>query len=277
MGKSMGNRDCKWICARLPLWVDNGDCNSSIDVHGERGDLTVEEIEEIEQHLAGCARCCGHRAALERALGALTIAANHLPVMSSDPSLWPLLERRIANHEKLNSGRWALMRGGSNSPFIQPWAKLDIFRPLRKAWARDTLGELLVGQGPQKPETKQHFGLLLKASIAAVLLLMLSAFALGHRQWTSAQITIFANAVPLVDPTPVSTITEEPPLEMADRNSNDVPVNQLDDAEPPRPTEIAPAAVEVSAPKPSSRTRFGFDLEHGIPMPPDTRDAKPVY
>ena len=37
VGKSMGNRECEWIGARLPLWVDNGDCNGSIDVHGERG------------------------------------------------------------------------------------------------------------------------------------------------------------------------------------------------------------------------------------------------
>ena len=274
----MGNHDCEWISARLPLWVDDGDCNSSIGIPGERGDLTVEERQEIERHLACCARCCSHRVSLNQALGALAIAANHLPVVSSAPSLWPVLEQRIANHEKPNSERWALMRRGSNPRFVKPWAKLNSVRPLRHAWARDTLRELLAGRGQQKPESKQFFGLLLKTSIAAAaVLLTLSAFAVAHRQWTSAQTTILANAVPLTDPIPVPTITEEPPMEIDDRDRNDVPPNQLADAEPPHPIETAPAAVEASAPKPSPRTRFGFDLEHGIPMPPDTREAKPVY
>jgi hypothetical protein len=277
MGKSMGNHNCEWISARLPLWVDNGDCNSSsVDVHGERGDLTVEERKAIELHLAGCARCCLHRVALEQALGALAIAANHLPVMPNTPSLWPLLERRIANHETPNAGRWTLMRGWSNPQLVPPWAKLDSIRPLRQAWARDTLRELLAGN-QQKPKSKQFAGLLLKTSIAAALLLMLSAFSLAHRKWTIAQATIVANAAPLADPIPVPKITEEPPVEIADRDRNDIPVNQLADAEPPSRAETAPSAVEASVPKPSSRTRFGFDLEHGIPMPPDTRDAKPVY
>jgi hypothetical protein len=280
MGKSMGNHDCEWISARLPLWVDNGDCNSLMDVHGERGDLTVEEHKEIERHLASCARCCRHRVALEQAFGALAIAANHLPVAPSAPSLWPLLERRIANHETPNAGRWMLIRGWSNPQLVQPWAKLDSMWPLRQAWARDSLRELLAGS-QQKPKSKQFAGLLLKTSIAAALLLMLSAFSLAHRKWTIAQATIVANAVPLADPIPVTKITEEPPVEIpveiADRDTNDVPVNQLADAEPPSPAETAPAAVEASVPKPSLRTRFGFDLEHGIPMPPDTRDAKPVY
>lgn len=273
----MGNHDCEWISARLPLWVDNGDCNSSIEAHGEQGDLTVEERQEIELHLAGCARCSCHCIALEQTLGVLAIAANHLPFVPIAPSLWPLLERRIANHETPNGRRWSLKRRWSNPPLVQPWAKLDSMRPLRQAWARDTLRELLAGRSQQMPKSKHFAGWLLKTSIAAALLLMLSAFSLAHRQWTIAQVTILANAVPLADPIPVPKITEEPPVEIADRDRNDVPVNQLADAEPPSPAETAPVAVEASVPKPSSRTRFGFDLEHGIPMPPDTRDAKPVY
>jgi hypothetical protein len=277
MGKSMGNHDCEWINARLPLWVDKGDCNSSINACGERGDLTVEERQEIKQHLAGCARCDCQHVALEQALSALAIAANHLPVEPSAPSLWPLLERRIANYETPSAGRWTLMRSRYNPELARPWAKLDSVRPLRRAWARDTLREMLAGQSQQKLESKPFTSLLLKTSIAATLLLMLSAYALAHRQWAIARATILANAVPLADPIPVPKATEEPPLEIADRDRNDVPVNQLADAEPPSFAETAPGAVEVAVPKPSSRTRFGFDLEHGVPMPPDTRDAKPVY
>ena len=76
----MGNHECKWIADRLPLWVDNGDCDGSTEVPGERADLTAKERQQIEQHLAGCP-CCQHRwLALEQAFSALAVAANHLPI-----------------------------------------------------------------------------------------------------------------------------------------------------------------------------------------------------
>ena len=112
MGKSMGNRECEWIGARLPLWVDNGDRNGSAEAHGERGDLTAKERREIEQHLVDCARCRSHRVALEQALGALAVAASHLPVLSDAPSLWPLLEQRIASRDRRAHGRWLQAIGG---------------------------------------------------------------------------------------------------------------------------------------------------------------------
>ncbi len=240
MGKSMGNRECEWIGARLPLWVDNGDCNGSIEARGERADLTVEERQEIEQHLAGCAKCCRHRVALEQALGALAIAANHLPVVTSAPSLWPLLEQRIANHKAPNVWRWPLVPRWSTTRSVRPWANLDSVRPLHKAWARDTLRELLAGRKQQTTESKRSTGWLLKTSMAAAVLIALSGISLAHRQWTSARSTILANTVPLANPIPVPpTIAEVPPPEITDRDKNDVPVDQLADAEPQRSTESA--------------------------------------
>ena len=115
------------------------------------------------------------------------------------------------------------------------------------------------------------------SAAATVILMVLAGAWIAHRQWTSAQSAIFANSAPLPDPLPSSTVVEEPSLEIADRNSHDVPINQLADAESPRLPETAPARVDVPVSKPSTHTRFGFDLEHGIPMPPDTREAKPVY
>ena len=121
MGKSMGNRECEWVGARLPLWVDNGDRNGSAEAHGDRGDLTARERRQIERHLVDCARCRHHRMALEQALGALAVAATHLPVLSEAPSLWPLLERRIANRDADASGRW---------PQVAAWARRpDRFDP----------------------------------------------------------------------------------------------------------------------------------------------------
>ena len=100
---------------------------------------------------------------------------------------------------------------------------------------------------------------------------------MAHRRWEIAPNTILTNSVPLADPLPVTAVAEEPPLENVDRNGEDVPINQLAEAEPPRSPETASPSVEAIVPKPSMHTRFGFDLEHGIPMPPDSREAKPVY
>lgn len=237
MGKSMGNRECEWIGDRLPLWVENGDCDDSMEGRGERGDLTARERQEIEQHLARCARCHSHRLALERALDALAIAANQLPIGPDMPSLWPLLEQRIADHVTSGQRHWPRLLG-----------------------------------------SQQLTTLLFTTTAAAASLLLVTGIWTVHRRWTIAENTIVATVAPLADPLPVLPAVEEPTPETATRNSSDFPINQLADAEPTRPPETTTQpAVEVALPKSSRPTRFGFDLEHGTPMPPDTRDAKPVY
>lgn len=273
----MAKFECEWIGARLPLWVDNGECNMASDLRGERGDLTAEERQEISQHLAGCAECSGHRIALEQALGMLAIAANQFPVVSGAPSLWPLLEQRIANHKGPGRENRPLLPGSSSDRLTGPWADLDGTRPLRRAWTRDTISELLSDGKHRNAQSGRFLSLFSRAGLAATVLVMVTVVFLTHRQWTRAQSTILANTIPLADPVPVPTVTKESLPEIIDRDRNDVPANELADAQLPGPAETNPSAVEALPPKPSSRTRFGFDLEHGIPMPPDTRDTKPVY
>jgi hypothetical protein len=270
----MGNRDCEWVGARLPLWVDQGDHNTQAEARGDRGDLTARERRQIERHLVDCATCRHHRVALEQALGALAVAATQLPVLLESSSLWPLLERQIADRDARAARRWP--RVGSRS--IRPWGSLNSVRPLQQAWTDDTLREVLSGRNRPKPESKRFLSSVLKISVAVALLVALIGISVARQQWKTAQSIILANSVPLADPVSVPMVVDEPPLEIADRDENDVPVNQLAEAEPSRPTETPTSGIDaVAAPKPSPQTRFGFDLEHGTPMPPDTREAKPVY
>ena len=121
-------------------------------------------------------------------------------------------------------------------------------------------------------------GLILKFSVAAAILVGSSGILIVSRQLNNAQSTILANSVPLADPLTLPAVVDDPLLEISERDNDDVPANQLAEAEPPRPVEIShPALDAVAAPKSSPPTRFGFDLEHGTPMPPDSREAKPVY
>lgn len=136
MGKSMANRECEWVDARLPLWVGYGDCGGPAESDGERGDLSPSERRQIERHLVDCALCRHHRIALEQALGALAVAATDLPVLSEAPSLWPLLEQRIAKRDAGATVCWTRVMGMLTTQSIQPWGNLDSVRPLRRAWAR---------------------------------------------------------------------------------------------------------------------------------------------
>lgn len=274
----MGNHECEWIEDRLPLWVDNGDCDGSTEVPGERGDLTTTERQQIRRHLASCTRCQRRRLALEQAFGALAVVANEVPIALDTPSLWPLLEQRIADRDTSGGGRWSLAPRRSTARSVRPWANLDSVRPLRRAWTHDTLGELLAGSDQPTGDSKRFSTWLFKTgAVAAAVLVTLTGTWMAHREWVIAQNMIPTNNMPLADPLPVAVVAEEPPLENVDRNRDDVPINQLAEVEPPRIQETVSPRVEAIAPKPSMHTRFGFDLEHGIPMPPDSREAKPVY
>jgi hypothetical protein len=216
---------------------------------------------------------------LEQALGALAIAANDLPVLSEAPSLWPLLERQIANHDAYASGRCPQAVDAPAGRSTQNLGNLDSARPLRQAWMRDTLREVLAGRNQRKSESTRLPELVWKLSVAAAVLVMLTGIVRARWQWKTAQSTILANSVRLANPVPVPVVIDEQlPPETVDQDANDVAATQLAEAEPSRPIEAPALGTDaVAAPKPSPPTRFGFDLEHGIPMPRDTRDAKPVY
>jgi hypothetical protein len=277
MGKPMGNRGCEWVFARLPLWVGQGVGDEQSEGVGEGRDLSAKDSRVITQHLAECASCRQHRLDLEHALGALAVAAAHLPLLQDTPSLWPELERRIANPNAAERGLGPEATKRAVRSF-RSWSELDGDRPIRQAWARDTIRELLGSNHLHSSKSKPTIDLILRLSIAATILVGLIQFPILHRRWAKAEAIITANRAPLGEFIVPLTTSEEPVLEIADRDKTEVPSNQLAEADPPRPVESQPAAVETAPlPKSSPITRFGFDLDHGTPMPPDSREAKPVY
>jgi len=278
MGKSMGNRECEWIRPRLPLWVDLGDGSGRPAAHGEGGDLSSRELRHIERHLASCVHCRDYRASMNQALGALAVAATELPLASLAPSLWPILERRITGRHANNGSIWPRGARALADRSGRPWGNLDGVRPLRQAWTHDTIRETLSGRNGPKSRSRRMSGLVLKLGMAAAVLIGLIEITIVHPQWKSADATTRANAAPLADPVSVPSAELLPPPEIADRDTGDNSSNPVAEAEVPRPAETAISAVDaVAAPKSPPYTRFGFDLEHGTPMPPESREAKPVY
>jgi hypothetical protein len=96
-----------------------------------------------------------------------------------------------------------------------------------------------------------------------------------RREWVDAQLTIDANAVPL----PTVALPHTQPAERSDNPTDsaadtDSSGDQLVQAEPTHPPDSSPTATgNLPPPKP----RLSYDAEHGIPMAPDPREAKPVY
>jgi len=98
------------------------------------------------------------------------------------------------------------------------------------------------------------------------------------RQWSNAQSTITANALPLADRdvSPGERAIElRPEASRSDDSETQDEVVQADIARPVEPT--GGGVTSSTEPKPAAPARFGYDLEHGIPMPPDARESKPVY
>ncbi|HEX3450256.1 MAG TPA: hypothetical protein VHS97_18525, partial [Isosphaeraceae bacterium] len=154
MSKSMTSRECSWVRARLPLWVDQGVDEEQSEAIGDGRDLSAKDSRVITQHLAECAACREHRLDLEQALGALAVAAAQLPVIPEGPSLWPELERRIANPKASDGARVPQGIDKAVRP-LERWSELDGDRPIRRAWTRDTIRELFTSNRLHGPKSKR--------------------------------------------------------------------------------------------------------------------------
>jgi hypothetical protein len=284
MGKTMSNPACDWVRIRLPLWV--GD-DGQTEPNGEEGDLTASDRQAIERHLGDCASCQRYRSNLDRALGALAIAASQMPVEPQAPSLWPALERRIANHNARMSSRWMRAAERLTDPWSRAWEVLHGERLLRQAWTRDSLREAIRGRQGRAPESRRMPGLVFAVTVAASLLVAIIEVPALRRQRVETESRIVAKAAPLADLDAPPLPPREEPLETAnsdevsDAASNATPLVQT---EPARNAETPVAGLDgasASVPTKPSPTaparRFGYDLEHGTPMPPDAREPKPVY
>ncbi|MGP0062035.1 MAG: hypothetical protein ACLQGP_00350 [Isosphaeraceae bacterium] len=295
MGTTMGNTVCEWVRARLPLWVGVND--DPTERNGEGDDLSPEDRLSIEGHLGDCPSCRQHRADLERAYRALADAAGSLLVAPDAPSLWPSLERRMETYDARPRRPWLRVVHRATDRGLSALTDLDGERPLRSAWMRDSLGEILEGAGLPRQGISMHDGpgdapdgdpngmgrsgwgpaWISGAGVAAAILALVIVLPTVRRQHTDAQSIIRANAEPIPAMPSVVVEAEEPaPPVLAD--DRDIPPRELAQAEPiPVPQTQASSHEGAPASRTATPSRLNFDLEHGTPMPPDARDAKPVY
>jgi hypothetical protein len=275
---SMANSSCEWVRARLALWVGDryGD-GQTADADG--GDLCAEDRQQIDRHLDTCSSCRHDRTALEHTLRILWDSAVQLPVESVERSLWPVLQLQLAGDHA--NQPLPIPRPGQTAAkqSARAWAALDDQRPLHRAWVRDSMREALRSRRWLTSTTRWKPGWLPGTCAAAACLVLLIAIPILRRQWSDAQNAILTNSAPLPEQALRSLPADETITVMADSvGSPDVTTHELAESEPVQSLDAPfPRIDDGLTPKKSASTRFGYDLEHGIPSVPDPRDVRPVY
>ncbi len=299
-GMMMGRSSCEWVRAWLPLLVDDGD-----GLACEGNDLNAEDRRLIEQHLAECSSCGQHQAALEKAISVLSIAAADMGAGPRTPSLWPRLEERIQRHQEQSRSKWlwtlrAICPEGiriTADRFFCGCGHVRSNLPLQLAWTRDSLGDFLANRAwPVFSSRRSRLGGTFRFvtprvgfgfGLAVAGMVMFLVVAVMQRRQTQTEARIAADTAPL--PSMQSPLPELPEA------SEDV-VTATSSSTVSRAskslslaTSAVPAAAasmgQIAAAKTASTvtttatsaSRYDFDLEHGTPMPPETRTDKPTY
>jgi hypothetical protein len=296
MGTTMDKSSCEWVRGRLPLWMGPGALNDPDD---DGGDLSVEDGQAIERHLGSCPGCRAHQSGLSRAQQALAATAGSLSVAHDAPSLWPALERRIAVQHGFG-GAQATRPQSTSDGSAPAWtlAILDDERPIRSAWMQDTLREMAEtaglavlsdrmsggrrGRAGRSPVGASGSWRVVVTSLAASIVALLIIVPTAWRKQSVAEATIRGNAAPLAMVGPAdqaeSQATDGNDFNREeDRGILDRQLARADLIPSPADPSPSPTADVAAGGKAPASSRLDYDLDPMTPMPPDGRDAKPVY
>jgi hypothetical protein len=295
-GTIMGTASCEWVRQWLPLLVEDAD-----ESRGDGDDLSCADRHQIVLHVDACKPCREYRASLEAALSLLAAGAAEPPVESDfSASIWPNLEMRIQRHHERSESKWVQWLWSicpmgfrvASERLSRGCGRLRGEVPLQVAWLRDSLDEALEARLTRLTscldmgsESALRGPLLrLGYSLAVALILALVVMPMVHRRQVQAEAQITANAVPLPsDESAWDGVVDE--LVDKDRaTGTSSPVHVSDTLAQTDRVQTAEASATGQSAGPSAKPsvtaaspRLDFDLEQGIPMPPDARGSKPAY
>ena len=171
------------------------------------------------------------------------------------------------------------------------WEEVQAQLPFRAAWARDSAREFLETRG-RVPKAIRATGQdfphevvlpRLALGLGLAFLLLLTVVPLVHRRQARAEAQIALNAAPIPGASiPPSEPREEVPVADGRPEADPRPADSLAQADPPTVAD-APATGQgqgssaPARPSATASTAPRYDLEYGIPMPPDSRGNKPAY
>lgn len=305
MTRASDPKACVWVRDRLPLLAAT-DADPLAPGSEVESTLALEDRQAVEAHLRGCDECRARRRGLARAHHALSVAAAEPPIPRDVPSLWPALQARIQSAEaEARPRRAGAARGRTRGPLERVAGRAasvcdDL--PLQLAWARDTArleapDRLRRWFDPDRAavacDRLLHPAAGLAGALAAAALI---AAVVGHSLAQGSRDESESRIAAALAPLPQSAASRgetvplvvTPPRAEAIRvlasGADDLAV--LDERSlarntlPPadefdgRGDDVDQPARTASAPP---TTAVHFDLDRGVPMPPDARVGKPAY
>jgi hypothetical protein len=274
-------------------------------ISGEGFDQCILDRDQIEQHLAACADCRQHRSALQDAVSILAAAGAEMPAEPVASSLWSELNKRISEHDeqplptRLRLWR-AVFPDSIRNAIVRLYgygSRLYDELPLQIAWTRDSIHELLDPailwrqvklSGPSgflesRRGASLRFGFYTALVGTAALLLVMIA----HRPEIQPRSRTISKATPVAvlrtEPGTGHEISEDVVISAPGRTATRVR-DALALAGPVTPPPASTAGRSIAAQTATTATiseasapQYDFDLEHGTPMPPETRPGKPAY
>ncbi|MGA9925930.1 MAG: hypothetical protein WBQ29_21220, partial [Isosphaeraceae bacterium] len=244
-----------------------------------------------------------HQAALEEAISVLSLAAADMAAGLRTPSLWPKLEERIQRHQEQSRSKWlwtlrAICPEGiriTANRFFCGCGHLRSNLPLQLAWTRDSLGDFLANRAwPVFSSRRSRLGRTFRFvtprvgfGLAVAGMVMFLVVVVMQRRQTQAEARIAADTAPLPSmqlPLPelpeasedVVTATSSSTVSRASKS-----LSLATSAVPAAAASMGQIATAKTASTvtttATSAPRYDFDLEHGTPMPPETRTDKPTY
>lgn len=294
MTKSPDDKACAWVRDRLPMLAEM-DADFLTPGPEAEAALAPEDRRAVEAHLAGCRACRARRESQARAFDVLSTVAVEPPIGLEAPSLWPALQARIQAAE-------ARKRNPLNHAASRAASVLDEL-PLQLVWTEDTAREELPERlrrwfDPQRAAVAcdrllQPAAGLAGALAAAALLATVVGYSLAQASRDEHEARIAAASAPLRVSAPVQAesvplivtpsraeaievLASSGPGDLAVLDARSLARNTLPPLREPdgRGVDVDQAARPAPAPLP---TAVRFDLDRGVPMPPDARVGKPAY
>jgi len=300
-GTIMSHPSCELVRPWLPLMVEE----EGETISAEGFDQGILDRDQIERHLAACPDCRQYRASLRGAVSILAAVAAEMPAEPVLGSLWPELQQRISRQQaRPLSTRLRLWRAICPDSIRSTvdrlrglYSHLRDELPLQLAWTRDSFHELVdhviiwrqvklksaSGLLESRLRTRFHFGFYVAIVGAAALLLVMIA----QRPETQyeAEIVFKATPIPASQTEPVASpeysedVVISAPVCTATRVRDALAL--AGPVAPPRAStlgrSIAAQTATTATTSEASAPQYDFDLEHGTPMPPETRPGKPAY
>lgn len=300
-GTIMGRPSCESVRPWLPLFVEE----EGETISGDGFDQGILDRDQIEQHLAACPDCRRYQSALQGAVSILAAVASEVPAEPGLGSIWPELHQQILQQQAQPlSTRVLLWRAICPDPIRNALDRLRGFcghlrgeLPLQLAWTRDSICEFAAhaitwrqakfqctsGLLESRLRTSFRFGFC--AAIVGAAALFWIVIAQRPEARPEAQITPHATPVPVLQTEPVAVrefsedVVISAPVCTATRARDALAL-----AGPVVPSQPSAAGRSIAAQTATTATiseasapSYDFDLEHGTPMPPETRPGKPTY